>query len=814
MDVTSMLNSASAANREARESADLTPTPSVADGSTACSSVVQTPSPKTTPSRRLSEAQTPNRSRTPWDAGGYSLPLTLDTKTAVQISARPAFYSDSPIDSASPKSPRHRFSDSYSSLSSYTSSMTSYAHSRLSSISTLGGLQTVQSLFTDLPALDSRSCDNLDSAVSRTSLQDFSMKKTRKDGVVSPTTIMEEVPVLDIRRPGSPSDAMLISRGSQSSGQNSPQEGVSPSETRPPPNSLAPPDMSRSHKRAVSAPDFAALNASNQTYPPLPQMIQPTPSPLQHGDRRPSYAMEAPSTSPAPASLPALEQGIKCMYVDNCDTGSSPRKAISHIFGRNKLCTRMIPQHVWVHFCRKHYQRSRYRNAQEYAKLQCELVQKQVLRVQAWSDENKRAGQAGVVQDWSLSVRKREQKRLDDQASTGKKRPFREESEEDDENSDRAVLNGTAVPAWLLSKCNSGYSTAQIEEIVAQLKLEMDQGKLTQIPDIEILPNISTDPTEDGKSKLVLKRKTSGANAHKRSQSVGVGLHGTTPMMRRISQSNYMGGWRPEDALHSSPIEKRQRISDFPPYAIEDRYSHMGQPQPPSERPMRRIQQLPHRPAFGHIRENETEVYYEETVSRPANYNFGGPLPSLHRPGQPVSAPLESSTPVQSYMEARRPVHQRSHSEMGGLSHNSSFTFRSPPPTLGGYSGAPQGQGYGAEHINYEGNCSRQQPPQYASGGPPGYYDEAPAGRQYSFEQAWPSHAAPHPSAFSQPVRHGRHLSTSAVPHTIPRIYPGEHDMHSYRPAGPFEPQQTLHRRQASYNPRPVGYRIEETEQS
>ncbi|KAK8086440.1 hypothetical protein PG994_001414 [Apiospora phragmitis] len=45
----------------------------------------------------------------------------------------------------------------------------------------------------------------------------------------------------------------------------------------------------------------------------------------------------------------------------------------------------------WAHVCRKHYQSSRYRNAQERAKIQCELVQKQIQRVQSWSDDNKRA---------------------------------------------------------------------------------------------------------------------------------------------------------------------------------------------------------------------------------------------------------------------------------------------------------------------------------------------------------------------------------------------------------------------------------------
>lgn len=512
--------------------------------------------------------------------------------------------------------------------------------------------------------------------------------------------------------------------------------------------------------------------------------------------------MDAPSASPtAPALSP--EEGIKCMYVENCDTGSQPRKAISHIFGRNKLCTRMIPQQVWVHFCRKHYQRSRYRNAQEYAKLQCELVQKQIKRVQAWSDENRRAGQAGVVQDWSLSVRKREQKRLDDRTSN-RKRPFREESE-DEEDADRAVLNGTAVPAWLLNKCNSGYSTAQIEEIVAQLKGEMDQGKLLQIPDIEILPNISTDSAlDDGKPKTVMKRKTSSA-AHKRSQSVGF-THSsrmdTAPMIRRISQPGFTGGWRPEDAMHSSPIEKRQRTAEFGAYGMGDRFGHMGGlPQVPERAvpTMRRMPHLPHRPAFSHIRENQTEETYFDDGARGSHYTFGGPLPAPtpQRLGQPMATQLETNTNnAPGYFEARRPMHQRAHSEMAGYNHSQGFSYRSAmqyPATAQSYPAEPL---YEAQYMRAEPGMVGGGPP---VGGPPGYYDEVPMARGYppQQQQVWQAQAEAHQPPFAHP-RHARHQSTSAVPQTVRQVHAAEHEAYGspHRGPDPFEAQR---HRQYSY---------------
>jgi hypothetical protein len=94
MDVTSLLNAGTnPLNR--RDSLELTPTPSI-DGSTVASTAVPTPSPEKSPIRRLSDPRAP-RNRTPWDAGGYSLPLTLDTKF-VATSAKPAFYAESPTD--------------------------------------------------------------------------------------------------------------------------------------------------------------------------------------------------------------------------------------------------------------------------------------------------------------------------------------------------------------------------------------------------------------------------------------------------------------------------------------------------------------------------------------------------------------------------------------------------------------------------------------------------------------------------------------------------------------------------------------------
>lgn len=85
-------------------------------------------------------SRAPSRNRTPWDAGGYSLPIntaTNGTRTPQQQTQPENRNDDAPI-STPPTSPKHRFSDSRSSLSSFTSSLQSTTtHSRYSSTSTL-----------------------------------------------------------------------------------------------------------------------------------------------------------------------------------------------------------------------------------------------------------------------------------------------------------------------------------------------------------------------------------------------------------------------------------------------------------------------------------------------------------------------------------------------------------------------------------------------------------------------------------------------------------------------------------------------------
>ncbi|KAK0727119.1 hypothetical protein B0T26DRAFT_637695, partial [Lasiosphaeria miniovina] len=220
------------------------------------------------------------------------------------------------------------------------------------------------------------------------------------------------------------------------------------------------------------------------------------------------------------------------------------RKAISHLFGRNKLCTRSIPDHVWVQACRKHYQRMRYRNVTHYASRQCEIVRQTMIQIQAWSNLNDRAGKPGHLDGWKLDVRKREQNRLkkskkrardaedDDQQHS---LPLRHESlgSDDDEFSNGMPDHTpTAVPEWLLVKCDPevNYTTRQILEVLNEIQEGIERygydnqqiaknashvrhpKSLEKIPDIEMLPRISTEgpETPTPKPKAVTRKTTGG----------------------------------------------------------------------------------------------------------------------------------------------------------------------------------------------------------------------------------------------------------------------------------------------------------------
>lgn len=339
----------------------------------------------------------------------------------------------------------------------------------------------------------------------------------------------------------------------------------------------------------------------------------------------------------------ANEHNIVCMFQKACDTDSALRKAISHIFGRNKMCTRLVPPEVWVHYCRKHYQRSRYRNPKEYAKLQCDLVQKQIRRIHDWSLFNQINGRPGVVQDWGLAVRKREQKRID--GLSGAKRKRSSSQYDDSEDDDDSPVPATAVPKWLRALCGKGYDTHSILRIFGRLHTEIFADLMPQFPDIEILPNIATELEEPQQPKGFVKRPVA-VPGHKRSQSLGVGA--TPGLYSPTSGPIRTTEWGSADRL---PMQKRQRRNDNIDAATERVTPTFGRHSLGSSRS-----------SHSSVAENHSEsVRMEDMRPHPNAYlpHLAAPTPQRHG-GHSMAAHLETSS-------ARRPVHHRSQSDVAGL---------------------------------------------------------------------------------------------------------------------------------------------------
>ncbi|QGA15736.1 hypothetical protein EYB26_003396 [Talaromyces marneffei] len=102
-----------------------------------------------------------------------------------------------------------------------------------------------------------------------------------------------------------------------------------------------------------------------------------------------------------------------CQYTDMennvwgpCNENPNPedinaRKIVSHIFGRNKKPTQNIPDELWIWYCRKHYQRSKYTCSNQWPQKQVDLVRLALDNFEKW----------GEILYWNVVLRKREQDR-------------------------------------------------------------------------------------------------------------------------------------------------------------------------------------------------------------------------------------------------------------------------------------------------------------------------------------------------------------------------------------------------------------------
>jgi hypothetical protein len=452
-----------------------------------------------------------------------------------------------------------------------------------------------------------------------------------------------------------------------------------------------------------------------------------------------------------------------CLMTKDLDPATvNWRKSMSHIFGRNKNCTRAIPDHVWMWVCRKHYQRARYRNTHEFNKRLIRMVELQILRLEAWSNYNKDRGmpQEGVVVSWTLEVRRREKMRLQENR---KRKSLSDDEDENDDEEDISALatDGALVPQWLLDKTGGGKSTAEIQEIVARICRELEDSTLIAFPDIEILPNITG---ERAKPKNNRARPA------------------PAPVRRR----------QPQPAPRDSPREsrdKRQRRSDD---HYDNEPGHRGTH--PTHLPYR---PHPQGPGNGHY-ENDRYGY----GNQPA------PMPGAWPPRfvEPPRGP---------YPDARAgPSHQRAFS-LDTNAYNQPMSYQGyPEPAAGGYAG--YGQAPAPAH-----NRDYMRNPSYIASniGQNGYWDADYYARQQAQQQQQQSQqaaAAVYPPQQNDYMRttqamagappqvggggggpppvgaakHSRHLSTPPRPRPSMAGHPGDgfgaHDSTRYDPGNQY----------------------------
>ncbi|MCJ1257179.1 hypothetical protein MMC24_005004 [Lignoscripta atroalba] len=170
------------------------------------------------------------------------------------------------------------------------------------------------------------------------------------------------------------------------------------------------------------------------------------------------------------------ESWYRCSFTSQCKLQSPERKVVSHFFGRNKLCTRALPENLCVGYCRKHYQRTRYRNVSSFAILQLDLIKAQLDNIEQW----------GGAHDCEFTLRKRamdainvenaHQVACDAALRAGQKEP--------------APLEGPPCDArFLLSHLGKGKSFQQIRTIIAFIENHVKELQCP-LPEFEILANI------------------------------------------------------------------------------------------------------------------------------------------------------------------------------------------------------------------------------------------------------------------------------------------------------------------------------------
>ncbi|WKT44537.1 hypothetical protein QSH57_009390 [Fusarium oxysporum f. sp. vasinfectum] len=491
MKIESILNQFSELDTKARDSRESPQLFSEQKEQRGPSLSLSTPSPDCAQSR-TSSVRSDSRTRTPWDAGGYSLPRDIGPKN----SSRPPF---APVTwEEQQESARRQNASNY--------------HSRQASMDTSASISLPGS--TGSYALPVRSHSE------RRASQHMRSYLKPKDQFLNSLDRVHK------RTISAPNPA-------QGSSHSFPQAPTSLSQFTSrqlhPPTQLSP-QINTSHER-LGIEKYPWINTGESS--PTPSSTS-TKSPFQPQE---TVRMQSDGTLPGATGQAAshanpndrviaacrtfgniainvpLKGGDICMAVSDCDTDSVPRKVISHLFGRNKVCTRRIPERVWVCMCRKHYQRIRYRTGARFSSTQIEMVYEQIVRMIFWSrglESVNRTNQEGItIRSWTFSIRRREVKRL---ADTNSRDP---------------------IPHWIMQSLGEGKTHDEILDVVERLCQEINHGGLREVPPVEFLPEV-VDAFANPPAQVQI-HQTSASSQSGRSLMAGEAVPSPLPFVKESS---------------------------------------------------------------------------------------------------------------------------------------------------------------------------------------------------------------------------------------------------------------------------------------
>ena len=166
----------------------------------------------------------------------------------------------------------------------------------------------------------------------------------------------------------------------------------------------------------------------------------------------------------------------KCVAVPTCLANSGDhRKVVSHIFGRNKSCTRDLPDNLWIYWCRKHYQRLKYRaeDSESWHTRQLGLVRTQLQTFEIW----------GQVRSWNIELRKAEKDAI---------------AKEDKKGVRYTNYISTCWERFLVPCLGVNKTYAQVRQVLDLIERKFNEPeycdrekKFKTFPGVEFLPNVT-----------------------------------------------------------------------------------------------------------------------------------------------------------------------------------------------------------------------------------------------------------------------------------------------------------------------------------